>query len=645
MKQKLYKILSIVLCLSLMPQIITFATPIHSTFLEENSDWYEIDNQLHKSEDGVSQNQYQEEMTEIDGAIPNIALLSETEMTFLDYFPDISFAEGIARYLKKDVIDTVSTAELSGISNLSLKDNYILSIEGIGMLTGLKEADFMNNYISEIPDEIGKLTKLTRLTMGYNQLNKISGQIGKLTKLEYLYLWENQLTQLPNEIGNLTELSSLVLGNNRLTELPAEISNLKKVRTFVLTNNSLTQLPGEIGNMNQIVGLYLQNNQLTEIPAEICNLPILTTLSLEGNMLTSALPESVFEVENLILGRQEVIENGSIRIMPNDEISYESLVTPLILQLQERNEGILPGYWVIRMPNKSTEVIDALDGSEITSSLFTQSGMYNISYTINQDNAFGENFSFYDVLTSVIIEDSGLNTHKVTVVTRYLDDALPEQSNIYKIEHGAHFEKPFEVLEGYDLFNMRLRVMPEFNVDMDIKTVSLDVVDRDYTIELEFDRAEYKVKLTTMYLDDYLPQTTQTNWIQHADGYTQTYKIAEGYQIANLDQLPSGVIVDEENMTVTISNVAVNYDIILKFEKIQCDVVIRIIYDDGSKEDQLSTYTVPYGNSFETKFEIEQGYAINKINFNAIGVLVNKSRQTIAIDQIISPVEVKITVR
>lgn len=236
-----------------------------------------------------------------------------------------------------------------------------------------------------------------------------------------------------------------------------------------------------------------------------------------------------------------------------------------------------------------------------------------------------------------------IKKHNVTVITRYLDDALPEHTDTYQVEHGNAFLESFEVLDGYTLYTTTLRNQPVFNVNMNDKTVSLDLVETDYTIELEFDKKEYQVNFTTKYTDDPASETIQTDWIRYHDGYSNTYTIADHYEISNLDQLPEGVILDQENRTVTIERVDKDYDIRLEFSKIKFNVTVSLVYEDGAYDNQIDTYQVPYGDSFETQFGMEQGYNINQVTFNTNGISVNRSRRTITVNEVTEPIDITIS--
>lgn len=155
--------------------------------------------------------------------------------------------------------------------------------------------------------------------------------------------------------------------------------------------------------------------------------------------------------------------------------------------------------------------------------------------------------------------------HSVKLILRYLDNAHPEQTLTYSIPDGGILQEHFELIEGYKVSKARLRMHPEFELDMSTKTVTLNPVTRDYVIELEF-------------------------------------------------------------------------------EKIQFNVVVRIIYEDGAFEDHVNTYTVPYGDPFFTDFTIQSGYSVSKVNFNTSGISINSKRQTIMIDRVTNPVEINIRV-
>jgi len=649
----------------------------------------------------------------------------QTEMTFSDCFPDPVFAESVANCFKKTKDDITTTTELLSLKYLRFDKKDISSIEGIGLLKNLVEVELMYNQLTEIPAEIGNLTKLTRLSAGFNKIEKLPAEIGNLTNLDYIYLWENCLTELPAEIGNLKKVTQLVAGKNQLTELPAEIVNMERLRSLHLDGNQITELPENIGELTNLVGFTLNDNNITEIPASINNMPILTRLWLSGNQLISALPEASFTIDTLDLGEQQPVTLPAVTI-PRDDISYQQLVTPFMLQMQSLSGGSLPGAWAITSPDGTVLEFDAVDGSEIQPSLFRQLGTHQISYLFDESEGLlsltkyqidipvyitNTNEKVHDVHLTVaytdhmlpattqsyLVEDGGrfeqkfevldgyelanagfsipvfdvdMDTktvslapvtssykiylefekekpvqHKVTVITKYLDDALPEHTETYSIEHGSSFLAPFEVLKGYDLYNFTMRSQPVFDVDMETNEIRIDVVEKPYTIVLEFDKLEYKVKLTTVYLDNHLSETTYTDWVRYEENYSRTYEIAEGYQVANLDKLPAGVTVDERGNTVALNNVTQDQTITLEFEKKEHQVIIQVIYEDGIAKDQITTYTISHGESFEESFTIEPGYAIKKISFNATGVSVNRSRQTVSILQVTGPVEVMIQVR
>lgn len=86
--------------------------------------------------------------------------------------------------------------------------------------------------------------------------------------------------------------------------------------------------------------------------------------------------------------------------------------------------------------------------------------------------------------------------HKITLTTRYLDEAAPEHTEVYQVEDGAAFLQSFDLIDGYTLNEVSLKKIHEhnlqlsperlnsFNVDLLNTTVSLDAVKRSYLIEI-----------------------------------------------------------------------------------------------------------------------------------------------------------------
>lgn len=562
-----------------------------------------------------------------------------------------------------------SIGQLERLNSLSLYSNKLSSIpDEIGNLVNLRSLNLSYNQISIIPDRIGDLSSLSTLRLYSNQISEIPADISHLINLQQLSLDNNKISVLPEEMMELTQLYSLSLSYNQISEIPSSIKNLTKLTELYIYGNRLTVLPDEIGDLAELQYLSAGSNYISEIPEAIYSLSYLRSLNFSYNQITSIsdglwnmswisdinlygnkigekLPAKAFKNSNLSIDSQSIDLNPISISSAN--ITYESLLPPLILQLKQMNHGVLPGYWTIY--NNTTgenRYITAGDGSEITSALFPTFGEYTVSYNWGYNYTQIDRLSFSNMNSSIqlTVVEHDTEMHEVTVIKKYSDGVLPEESQTYLVEHGSRFEAPFEVLEGYGLAMAELRMMPDFEVDMVTKIVSLDPVEQDYTIVLELDKVVNRVKLTTKYRDNLLPETSVTSRIRYGDSYSQTYEIAEGYQVANLDQLPAGVIVDENNHTVTINSVIAPYNIALEFEKKQFNVTITLIYEDGAYEDQVTTHLVPYGDPLETDLIIDEDYSISKVSFNAIGVSVNKNQQTVKIRKVTSPIQITIKV-
>lgn len=471
--------------------------------------------------------------------------------------------------------------------------------------------------------------------------------------MQFIFTLKNTLVEeLPDSFGQLTRLGSLQIMNTPLKKLPDTIGGLTNVGYLLLQSTLITEFPESIANMSNLIFIDACDNQLIKLTESLADLPKIENIYVAGNHLTEEIPERLLDKFS-ISNRSQLIINDqtshqSLNLTYASEITYEQLTSPLILQAKAKNNGILAGNWQITQPNGKKVTVSGNDGSEMIPALFSNPGHYQINFqwTANapfENNRYPHRNINLQSLVDLTIEEAEENSHQVTLILRYLDQLQPEQTFTYTIPDGGTFHENFEILDGYALQNSRLRIQPAFEVDMSPKTVTLSPVHQDHVIKLEFDRKEYRIDLTMKYLDNLLPETTNTYWSFHRDNCIQTYEIADGYQITNISQLPSNVMVDQGNNTITIFRVTQSYDIVLELKK-QLPIIITIIYEDDSFDNQVMTYQALDGDSFQTKFNIRRGYSISRVNFNGSGISVNNSRQTISIERVTDPVNITIRV-
>lgn len=216
------------------------------------------------------------------------------------YFPDKELALLVAEKLNKNINDKTTLTELSNIKGeFVVGPCDVLSLEGIGYLTGIDVFSCYKNNVTKIPPEIGKLTQLKYLDLrkAYS-LVIVPPEIGKLIHLKKFHLYMTQVNLIPKEIENLKELEVLWISCNQLSEIPSEIGSLKSLIALDVHSNEIKTVPEEICNLKSLKSLDLSCCELKELPKDIGNLKELETLNLFRNDLKK-LPPSIIKLENL----------------------------------------------------------------------------------------------------------------------------------------------------------------------------------------------------------------------------------------------------------------------------------------------------------------------------------------------------------
>ncbi len=256
----------------------------------------------------------------------------------------------VASGVDTDGSGTITVTELAALTTLTVMDNRLTSITGIGYATNLTSLTVSGTGITELPAEISNLTKLktldltsnalteaglpaslwtmtglTTLDLKLNRIASLPAGVGSLVNLVELNLYNNGLTSLPDAFSGLTKLRELYLHRNSLTALPDSIGSLVNLSTLTLWDNSIASLPSSFGNLAKLSDLDMAQNSLASLPASFANLTGLSRLVLNYNRLT-ALPADVFagmgslsrlEIEynylNPITGSDDRTELGKVR--------------------------------------------------------------------------------------------------------------------------------------------------------------------------------------------------------------------------------------------------------------------------------------------------------------------------------------------
>ena len=152
----------------------------------------------------------------------------------------VEYVEAERRWLNSNSVSNLSPlAELTKLTELSVRNNDISDISPLVGLTNLTRLWSDNNNITDISPVVG-LANLTYLNLGGNNITDISPVAG-LTNLTNLALANNGITDI-SAVVKLTHLTELHLGWNKISDLSPLIANtgLGDGDRVVVTHNPLS---------------------------------------------------------------------------------------------------------------------------------------------------------------------------------------------------------------------------------------------------------------------------------------------------------------------------------------------------------------------------------------------------------------------
>ena len=170
---------------------------------------------------------------------------------------------------------SVLTANISGVTSLSVSSNNITDLTGIEGFTALTELVCFNNELTSL--DVSANPALELLNCKSNQLTSLD--VSSSTALTELYCDTNQLTSL--DVSNNPALTELHCYTNQLTSL--DVSSANALTEFYCFNNQLTSL--DVSANSALEFLNCKSNQLTSL--DFSNNPALTVLFCGTNQLTS----------------------------------------------------------------------------------------------------------------------------------------------------------------------------------------------------------------------------------------------------------------------------------------------------------------------------------------------------------------------
>lgn len=170
----------------------------------------------------------------------------------------------------------------TSIYNLNLSNNSIESIPyDINKMNNLDKLNLSGNKLKTIDFYNINIKKIS---IDNNQIEKIDG-IGKMQQLKELYASGNKISNL-SVLSKLTKLERIEISNNMIRTLPRDFSSLTSLYYLDLSNNPLGKIPRVLTSLNSLKVLKLESCNISAIAIDINEFPYNTTLFLKGNEIS-----------------------------------------------------------------------------------------------------------------------------------------------------------------------------------------------------------------------------------------------------------------------------------------------------------------------------------------------------------------------
>ncbi|EAK8471833.1 InlH/InlC2 family class 1 internalin [Listeria monocytogenes] len=230
-------------------------------------------------------------------------------------FPDPALANAIKIAAgKSNVTDTVTQADLDGITTLSAFGTGVTTIEGVQYLNNLIGLELKDNQITDLTP-LKNLTKITELELSGNPLKNVSAIAGLqsiktldltstqitdvtplagLSNLQVLYLDLNQITNI-SPLAGLTNLQYLSIGNAQVSDL-TPLANLSKLTTLKADDNKISDI-SRLASLPNLIEVHLKNNQISDV-SPLANTSNLFIVTLTNQTITN---QPVYYQNNLVV--------------------------------------------------------------------------------------------------------------------------------------------------------------------------------------------------------------------------------------------------------------------------------------------------------------------------------------------------------
>ncbi|EFQ5017886.1 LPXTG cell wall anchor domain-containing protein [Listeria monocytogenes] len=428
-------------------------------------------------------------------------------------FPDADLAEGIRAVLQKSsVTDVVTKEELESITQLTVTEGEVASIEGLEYLTNLEFLNLNGNQISdlsplsnliklmevylsdnEIDDisELKNLTNITDLNLSENNISDLSA-LANLTKMDSLSLGEDPNISDLNPLSNMTRLNFLGITNAKVKNL-TPLTNLTRLNTLVLTENQIEDL-SPIAGLKNLTSFNAGSNQINDL-TPLNDLEKLKYLTLTDNQVSDISPlANLSQLIWLQMGTNQISDMSALKDLTNlnmldlkrNQISdiavLENLTSLTSLQLEynqiENVEVIgeltnLTSLYLTQ--NHITDISPLASLTEIESSDFTNQMITNPERNFSKTLSIPNNITSIDGALIAPQTMSNNGTYDAPNLKWSSQNYLPEVK--YSFSQKIAFKKSSGTYSGYVTQPLKelLDYKVTFNVDgntSEVKTVT-----------------------------------------------------------------------------------------------------------------------------------------------------------------------------
>ncbi|KAI8981479.1 hypothetical protein BDB01DRAFT_851265 [Pilobolus umbonatus] len=216
------------------------------------------------------------------------------------------------------IIDFASTGaswyDEEELTRFIATDNVITQIdERIGSeFGGLKQINFRNNLLSDLPQSLLLCRNLTSVLLSYNKIKEFPSFLLELGQLKEIDLSHNMIDAIDYD-GSPLIIETLDLSYNHLTHIsPTFLSSLARIRRMNISHNQIKYF--HFNSWMYLEELQLKDNQLKRLISSDgdIQLPLLKRMNASNNVIQSITEHDVSmpQLIELMLSNNELSEDG-----------------------------------------------------------------------------------------------------------------------------------------------------------------------------------------------------------------------------------------------------------------------------------------------------------------------------------------------